>query len=294
MNNENKHQSAGQNEDRRTGEKPLVSIITPVYNGVKYLEECIQSIVNQDHPCIEQIIIDGGSTDGTLDLILEYQKKYPAIITYISEPDSGVGDALNKGLRMVNGQIIGWLNADDRYEPDTFQTVLSFFKENPDSFFVFGNCDLIDNNGEVIGRQKTKDFNLKEIINEANYIPCPSAFYRREVIETVGDFEPLIGSDRDYWIRVGMTFPIHRIEEVLSSFRIHADSATTGSSNKIRMKHAQVDCITTRKYGGSIFSKYCRDYYRLLTTEKLRPILGFSYPLINRILRNIKDKPDGL
>ena len=266
-------------------DRPLVSVITPVLNGIKYLEECIQSVLNQGYPCIEHVIVDGGSTDGTLDILSSYQAKYPDRIRFISEPGTGVGEALNDGLRMAKGEIFGWVNADDFYEPDAVQTVVEFFRANPDAYFVFGNCNIINEKGEIIGRSKPRDFDLKEMINETDCIPCPSAFYKREVIEKVGWFETSIGSDRDYWIRVGMIFPIHRIENVLSSFRVHPGSATTGSSTEIRRIHIRQNYIITRRYGGSIFSPYCRRYYKFVIIEGLRPILGFAYPLIRKVLR---------
>ena len=125
---------------------------------------------------------------------------------------------------------------------------------------------------------------LKEMINKTNCIPCSSAFYKREVIEKVGWLDRL-GHDRDHWIRVGMVFPIYRIEEVLSSFRIHEESSTTGSSKKMRKMWLREGCITTRRYGGSIFSPFCTRYYKFLVIEGLRPILGFAYPWIRKVLR---------
>ncbi len=278
-------QFVGNTEKKDTKDGPLVSVITPVLNGVKYLEECIQSVLNQSYPYIEHVIVDGGSTDGTLNILSSYQAKHPDRIRFLSEPGTGVGEALNDGLRMAKGEIFGWVNADDFYEPDAVQTVVEFFRANPGTYFVFGNCNIINEKGEITRQSKTKGFDLKEMINEANYIPCPSAFYKREVIEKVVWFETSIGSDRDYWIRVGMIFPIHRIENVLSSFRVHPGSATTGSSTEIRRMHIRADYITTRQYGGSIFSRYCRAYYKFLIIEGLRPILGFTYPLIKKVLR---------
>jgi len=264
---------------------PLVSVITPVLNGVQYLEECIQSVLNQGSVRIEHIFVDGGSNDGTLDLIAEYKSRYPQRIYLISEPGSRVGEALNKGLRVARGDIFGWVNADDKYEPDAVRTVVEFFKVNPKAYFVFGQCNYIDGEGSITGKSPAMDFNLKEMINDVNCIPCPSAFFRRELVEKVGWFDDFIGSDRDYWIKAGMLFPLHRIDEVLSSFRVHQGSATTGSSGKTRLIHLREDYLTTRRYGGSLFSTYCRRYWRALIIEKLRPVLGFAYPLIRKVLR---------
>ncbi len=231
--------------------------------------------------------MDGGSTDGSLEMLSSCHAKYPDRIRFISEPDNGLGEAWNKGLRMAKGAILSWLGADDMSEPGAIQAVVDFFQANPDAYFVFGDCNLINEKGEITGRYPTRDFVLKEIVNDSNPIPCPSAFYKREVIEKVGWHDTYIGSDRDYWIRVSRLFPIHRIEKVLSSFRVHEDSATTGSSMKIRKMHILQDYLTTRRYGGSLVSPYCRAYYQLVIGERLRPFLGFAFPLIRRVLRLI-------
>jgi glycosyltransferase involved in cell wall biosynthesis len=266
-------------------ENPLVSIITPVLNGVKHLETCIKSVLEQSYPYIEHIFIDGGSTDGTLKILADYHVKYPDRVRLISKPGTGAGDAWNEGLRVARGQIFGWLGADDMSASGAIQSVVEFFKGNPDAYFVFGDCNFINAEGEIFGKSRSHDFDLKEIINDINVIPCTSAFYKREVVEKVGVLENVIGSDRDYWIRVGKVFPIHRMEKVLSSFRLHEGSATTGADKEVRKKHMRQDCLTTRRYGGSIFAGYCRRYYWFVITEGLRPILGFAYPSIRKVFK---------
>ena len=264
---------------------PLVSIITPVLNNVKRLGECIESVLNQSYPYIEHVLVDGGSTDGTLDMLSSYQAKYPDRIRLTLEPGTGIGEALNEGLRMAKGEILGGLMSDDLYQPDAVQKVVEFFKANPGAYFVYGSHNVIDEKGELIRVGKTRDVEVKDLINKGNYFTFCSAFNKREVVEKVGWFENLIGSDRDYWIRVGMVFPMHRIENVLSSFRSHPGSATTGMSIEIRRKHMRAGYLITRRHGGGIFSYYCRVYYRFLIIEGLRPILGFAYPWIKKVLR---------
>ena len=263
---------------------PLVSIITPVLNGVKYLEPCIQSVLNQSYPRIEHIFVDGGSTDGTQQVLSSYQAKYPERVRFISEPDKGSGEAWNKGLKMAKGAIFGELGSDDVSEPGAIQTVVNFFKANPDAYFVFGGCNYINEKGEVIGKVQTKDFNLEEIIKVGCDVPTPSSFYRREVVEKVGFYDDL-GNDLDFLIRVGKAFQIHRIEKVVSNFRIHEGSATTGASKAARRMWLREDCLVSRRYGGGIFSAYCRRYYKFVIVEELRPVLGFAYPVIKKLLR---------
>lgn len=272
------------NEKKGITDNPLVSIITPVLNGRKYLEACIESVLTQSYPYIEHVFVDGGSTDGTLDILASYQAKYPNRIRFISEQDKGGGDAWNKGWRMAKGEIFGWLGSDDVSEPDAIQTVVEFFRAKADAYFVFGDCNIINERGEVIGKSPTKDFYLEEAINDNYYIPAPSAFYKREVIEKVGLFDPRV-FELDYWIRVGKVFQIYRVEKILSNFRIHKNSSS-GSKGASKL-FARVDYIVSRRHGGRIFSAYGRRYFRSLIIESLRPILGPIYPLIGRIIKRI-------
>jgi len=268
-------------------EKPLVSIITPVLNGIQYLETCITSVLEQSYPYIEHIFIDGGSTDGTLEMLADYQTNYPERIRLISEPGMGVGDAWNEGLRVARGQIFGWLGADDMSEPRAIQTVIEFFRDNTEAYFVFGDCNIIDEKGEIINRIQTKEFNLAEIIKVGCYVPTPSSFYKREVIEKVGYYSTL-GNDLDYLIRVGRVFSVHRIKQVLSNFRVHEGSSTTGARKEIRLMWLRDDCQVSRRYGGGIFSGYCQRYYKFALIEKLRPMLGYAFPILRHLMQCCK------
>ena len=115
---------------------PLVTIVTVVLNFVNYIDTCIESVLKQSYPHIEHVIIDGGSTDGTVDILSSYSAKYPDRVRFISEPDKGAWDALNKGIRMAKGEIIGVLGADDMHEPDVIRTVVEFFEANPGAYVV--------------------------------------------------------------------------------------------------------------------------------------------------------------
>lgn len=273
------------NEKKIVASNPLVSIITQVLNGSKYLEACIQSVLNQDYPYIEHIFIDGDSTDGTLNILAKYRDKYPGRIRFISEPDKGAGDAWNKGLRMAKGEIFGWLGSDDMSEPGAMRAVVEFFTSHSDAYFVFGECNIINERGEIISESRSKDFNLEEIINKGCYVATPSSFYRREVIEKVGSYDTR-GNDLDFLIRAGKIFKIYRIEKKLSNFRKHENSQT--GSRKTHKMWLRDDCIVSRRYGGSVFSGYCRRYYVFLIVEGLRPIFWSVYPFIERMIKRMK------
>src|SRR4030042_2589290 len=135
-------------------ELPLVSIVTPSYNKARFIEETILSVKNQTYPRIEHIIIDGGSTDGTLDII----RKYSDSLTWISEPDKGQSDAINKGWKMSKGEILAYLNADDTYMPRAVETAVKFLADNMDVGLVYGECNIINEHGKVIGKYVADEF----------------------------------------------------------------------------------------------------------------------------------------
>ncbi len=257
---------------------PLVSIITPVLNGIKYLELCLNSVLNQTYPYIEHIIVDGGSTDGTLEILARYQAKYPQRIRFISESDKNPEEAWNKGLTVARGEILGWLGADDFYEPDAIQTVVSFFRANPDAYFVFGGENIIDEKGWLIESIIPKnDFDLKEAINDKYEVAAHSSFYRHEVIEKVGLIDSSSRmSEFDYWVRVGKVYRIYRLEKILSNFRVHPTSFS-GSLVAARVFYPEGFKIS-RRYGGSIFSPRARRYYRFVILNRLG-----LYPVVNKL-----------
>lgn len=130
-------------------EEPLVSIVTPSYNQAQYLEDTIQSVLTQDYPRIEYIVIDGGSTDGSLEII----KKYADRISYwVSEKDKGQTDALNKGFAASHGSILAWLNSDDTYRPGAIRAAVEYLSRHPQVGMVYGDLDFIDENGKVVGK----------------------------------------------------------------------------------------------------------------------------------------------
>jgi glycosyltransferase involved in cell wall biosynthesis len=268
---------------------PMATIITPVLNFIQYLEPCIESILNQSYPYIEHIFIDGASTDGTVDVLSSYSTKYPDRVKFISEPDEGGWDAVNKGVRMAKGEIISFLGSDDMYEPDVIQIVVEFFRANPGAYVVVGDCNFINEKGEVIGRGRAKDFNFQKMINDKMYIIGTSIFYKREVFEKIGLFNTLV-CDFDFLIRASKVFQIHRIDKVLSNFRARKQWVLSGSGYEELKMGIRDTYIVARQYGSSIFSGYSRLYYAWLIIGWLRPILCPIYPLIEKMLEKKRIK----
>jgi glycosyltransferase involved in cell wall biosynthesis len=252
---------------------PLVSIITPVFNQSQFIEIAIRSVLKQTYPAIEHVIVDGKSTDGTVDVIADLAQQYPGRIRFSSEPDQGPCDAFNKGCSLARGEIIGWLGADDCYLPDAVQTVVSRFQTCPETAFVYGEADLIDARGEIIGRFATRDFSVERALNHGACFAFSTAFFRREVVDKVGGF--LIhdeACDHDWVIRVGLNFPIARLPETLGRFRLHPGGKTGSIGDEVYPKAV---FLINRRYGGKWLSPVCRRYYGQLA--KKVPLLGPLY-----------------
>lgn len=272
---------------------PLVSIITPVFNGKTYLEQCIQSVLRQTYTNVEHIFADGGSTDGTLETLARYHAEYPDRIKFILGPDKGVGSGLNKGYKTSRGEIIGWIDTDDVYELDAVETAVNFFRSNPDAYFLYGRCNIINALSEVIGCFVIKDFDKDEWLNVWHYILFCATFFRRDVIEKVG-FVNHLGNDLSFYMRVGKWFKMHRITKTLTNWRLHDDSISLKKSPRegaIRKKRAREDFFLVLRYGGSIFSPRALIYYAVSEPSiaaALRPFIGFSYPFLKRIAHQVK------
>lgn len=270
-------------------DNPLVTIITPVLNGEKYLTECLESVLTQKYQNIEQLFVDGGSTDRTLEILAEYQKKYPGRIRIIHEPEPGVGMAVNAGFAAAKGAILCWLDSDDTHMPDTIETVVSFFQENPDAFFLYGGCNIMDASGKMLSSFVVKDFDFHEAVIRWHYIVIIAIFFRREVIERLGVLNPL-GNDLDFYLRVYSQFKMHRTEKTLANWRLHGGSISRSPSKRernIRRDRIRQDFLICLRNGGNIFSpRSIRFYVSLLMplADLIRPVFGRSYPALKKML----------
>lgn len=204
---------------------PLVSIVTPSFNKGQYIEETIISIRNQTYPHIQHIVTDGGSTDSTLDLL----RKYSDRLTWISEPDKGQSDAINKGWRMAKGDILGWISADDTYMPWAVQTAVDFLDQNPEVGLVYGKCDFTDERGHKVGEFPSRDFDLAAYVRGPNIIPTPTVFFRADILSEVGYLDTSLHMSMDYdlHIKIGLRRRIAYIRKLLATYRLCTGSKTT-------------------------------------------------------------------
>jgi glycosyltransferase involved in cell wall biosynthesis len=164
--------------------KPLkISIVTPSFNQSVFLPFTIKSVLDQQYPKLEYIIIDGDSTDESADIIRIYEH---ALTYWVSEPDRGQSDAINKGWKRVTGDIIGYLNSDDLLLSGSLEQVSAFFERNKDVDFIYGNAIYIDENGNQIGRLNGSPFDLRQLLLRKQTIPKPTMFLRRKDMHDMG------------------------------------------------------------------------------------------------------------
>ena len=204
-------------------ELPFVSIVTPSFNQARFIQDAIDSVLVQNYPRLEQIVIDGGSADGTVEVLRRYGDR----IRWISEPDRGQAHALNKGWRMAHGEILGWLNSDDTYRPGAIQAVVNAFLSHPDVGGIYGDCDYVSATGKFLERYETGPFDYETFFRTSRSpIPQPSMFIRRAIYEDIGPVNESLRlvMDWEYWLRVGRRYPILYLPQTLATFRVHGSS----------------------------------------------------------------------
>ena len=207
---------------------PKIGIVTPSYNQGAFIRDTIESVLQQGYPNYEYWVIDGGSTDDTLDILKSYGER----IRWISEEDRGQAHAINKGMQKMSADIVTFINSDDLYLPDVLSRVACYFSEHPEAMWVTGDYSIIDQAGNVIQsyvaryKKMLRKRPTFQRLSVANCIAQPSTFWRSELIAEVGFFEESYRYcfDYDFWLRAVKKYPPHIMDDRISLFRIHRDS----------------------------------------------------------------------
>jgi glycosyltransferase involved in cell wall biosynthesis len=206
-----------------------ISIITPTLNQAMFIEDTILSVKNQDYKDFEHIVIDGGSKDGTIEIL----KRYPHL-RWISEKDNGQSHALNKGFRMATGDILAWLNSDDYYEQNTFSDIVLFFQKNPQCFFLYGDITYIDKNNKTLGVVCGNTITYNKLLSNPDLVRQPSSFWRKEIWQTIGCLnEDLhVVMDYEYFLRIGKKYDLMYLKKNLSYFRYYPENKTNSLAKR--------------------------------------------------------------
>ena len=263
----------------------MISVITPVYNGEKFIESCIKVVIEQNCPDAEHIIVDGGSTDGTVNIIKQYAEQYPHI-SWVSEPDKGQSDAMNKGLALAKGEIIGFLNVDDFYEPNVLKRVLQIFKTLPEPSLLLGNCNF-HNEQEKVWVHRPANPELAEWLKIWNSCPWPinpsAYFYHKSLHQKIGiyNLNDHYAMDFDFLLRAVQIANCKYVNETWGNYRFikGTKSFETGESGEYKN-------IQARMY--KLYSK------NLPIKERLKLLVGYyihcKYPKTGYFWRKLKVK----
>jgi glycosyltransferase involved in cell wall biosynthesis len=234
---------------------PLVSIVTPSFNQARYLESTLRSVLDQEYPNLEYILVDGGSTDGSLDIIRRYSDR---LAWWISEKDRGQTDAINKGFAHANGEILAWLNSDDTYEPNAIREAVAFLQDHPDVGLVYGDANFIDENGRVVGRFPAAQTNYRRLRQGYVHIPQQSAFWRADLWRKVGPLDPsfYFAMDYDLWVRLAALAPIQYYPRLWANFRLHTHGKTIAADDRCWPEMLKVHYRDGGSWFGVLPAKY--------------------------------------
>lgn len=226
-----------------TVKQPKISVVTPSFNQAQYLETTMKSVLDQGYPNLEYIVIDGGSNDGSVEIIERYSDR---LAYWISEPDEGQTDALIKGFDRATGEIMAWLCSDDLYEAHTLYEVAETFVRNSEWQMVYGDALWIDDKDRPIRPQKEIGFNRFIWMYDYNYIPQPSTFWRRGIYERVGGLNARwdLTMDADLWIRFAEHAALRHVPRMWSRMRRYPEQ----KNMRLRDKSDVEDALIRDRY----------------------------------------------
>ena len=248
-------------------DQPLVTIVTPSFNQAPYLETTIRSVLEQDYPNIEYIVMDGGSNDGSTEIIKRYADR---LAYWESEKDKGQTDAINKGFARSHGEILAWLNSDDVLYPHAVREAVAYLTEHPECGLVYGDSDFIDAKGNVIGRFNAKQTDYKKLTEGYVHIPQQASFWRADLWKQVGPLDDTIyfAMDYDLWLRLAKISEVKYLpgNEPWAAFRLHADAKTIAEDDRCWPDMLRIH----KRNGGSVFSLL---YAKYLLRKVLAPVI---------------------
>jgi glycosyltransferase involved in cell wall biosynthesis len=249
---------------------PTVSIVTPSFNQARYLEATIQSVLSQDYPRIEYIIVDGGSQDDSTEIIKKYSNR---LAWWVSEKDRGQTDAINKGFARAKGGILAWINSDDTYEPRAVGQAVRYLLEHPEAGMVYADCNYINEDGKVIGQFPSAQTDLLHLRRGYVHIPQQTMFFRAELWKQVGPLDPsyYFAMDYDLWTRIAERAELKYLTgQVWANFRIHTSGKTIAADDRCWPEMLRVHY----RDGGSFFAPIVAKYY---IRKLLAPIWAWRF-----------------
>ena len=240
-----------------------VSIVTPSFNQGEFIERTLLSVAKQQGAAIEHVVIDGGSSDNTVEIL----RKFRPAVQWVSEKDNGQTNAVNKGIQATDGDIIGWLNSDDIYYPNAIAKVTSFFEANPDVDVVYGQADHIDVHDWPFESYPTEPFDFARL-HDTSFICQPALFFRRRVVEQHGLLDESLHycMDYEYWLRLGKAgVRFAYLEEKLAGSRLYAENKTLGAKVKV---HREINNMFKHRFG-RVPKRWLKNYAHITMHDRL-------------------------
>jgi glycosyltransferase involved in cell wall biosynthesis len=269
-------------------EFPLVTVVTPSYNHARFIAATIESVLSQEYPNVEYLIIDGASTDGTAEVVSRYADR----LTFVSEPDRGQSHAINKGFARARGAYVAWLNSDDVFLPGAIGAAVDALRAHPDAGAVYGEGFQIDEAGNVISRfAVTQQFNLWKLLNVSDYILQQTVFFRRSVFDEVGwlDEDLHYGMDWEILMRIGLRHPLVYVPHDMGSIREYpAAKSFAGGAARARELAAIMRRHTHKRFPPGMFvygmPTYVAAVNRRIAAAMRGPLAPFGARLQRRVV----------
>lgn len=234
-----------------------VSIVTPSFNQAAYIETTMRSVLEQDYPSIEYMIVDGGSRDGTPEIIQRYANR---LAWWVSESDHGQTDALNKGFAKASGDVLAWINSDDTYEPGAVSAAVDYLEKHPEVGMVYADTNFIDEHGHRIGRFPAAQTDYRRLRRGYVHIPQQASFFRADLWRQVGPLDPdfFFAMDYDLWVRLAkLTTFAYLPGHTWANFRLHTGAKTISADDRCWPEMLKVHY----RDGGSFFAPIVAKYY---------------------------------
>lgn len=266
---------------------PKISIVTPSFNQAKFLEQTILSIINQDYPDLEYIIIDGGSTDGSVEII----RKYEEYLTYwVSEKDNGQANAINKGFAMCTGDVLNWINSDDRLKPGALKSVAEIVRAHPDAGAWVGSCKLVDEKGVLLRTNKPRGLTRDKMAGWGNtgHFFQPSCFIARKAWDKYGPLDESLYCcfDLDLYLKIAKDYKFHGVNKVWSEATIHREAKT---SARIPLLRAERHIVQARHgYESLAIKNIERAEMIAMKVEKVLKLLKLGKRGLRKILNGVR------
>lgn len=264
--------------------EPLVSIVTPSFQSARFIERTIESVLAQDYPRIEYIVMDGASTDGTVDILRRYGDR----LRWVSAPDGGAADAINRGFTQSSGSIFGWLNSDDVYLPGAVSTAVRRLAASPAADVIYGEGVWIDEDDRQIGRYPTESPYRPGMFENECGVCQPAVWMRRPAFAAAGMLNPALhfAFDYDLWVRLSRASRFEAVPEVLAASRMHRETKTLGSRRRVFEENIEL----LRQHYGYVPVNWVYGYLRYLRDGRDQ----FFEPLQHSAVTYLASLPAGM